>query len=307
MFKQSKTHISLLLFLGAMVSGQIGFALYFGSSKEASVQEERVYTSAKSGPAQAFGLTAPREKHVEASSVKELNAVFQNCSYDLKTTKKEGTAPRIYLASLPKDMKGKKAAKNAFILALLPHILKVNEEILADRQRLLDMKARVDTGGHLRHSEKLWLGKLASEYRCKSTKIDALLVHVDIVPPSLALAQAILETGWGRSHAAINKNSTFGHMRTKKDVMSFPSLEHNVRAYINNLNRHLAYKVFRDKRKELRKENESPSGLILASGLQKYSVRGNAYIRDIQGLINNLELKQYDPVVLEQQKMRLKP
>lgn len=288
MLKQSKTNMFLVAILGLMIVGQVGFVLYKGC-----------YLN---GSAKAVGLVVPQEKNFQVTSVKELDRVFHNWDYNLTKTKSNGKVPRLYLAKLPRDMNQKKKSSNAtFIQVLLPHILKVNEQILADRSRLLEMQKRQKTG-HLHYAEKAWLMKLASDYRCKSTKVEALLMHVDMVPPSLALAQATIESGGGRSHAAVKKNSTFGHMRTKKDVEKFASLQDNVKAYITNLNRHAAYASFRKERAKLRAKSQEPCGYKLASYLTKYSERGTAYTRDLQNLINARNLREYDSTSL-----RLKP
>jgi len=298
--KQSKTQISLIAILGLMICGQMGFVLYKGDHSPI-VSEKRI---AQAGSAKAFGLVVPQEKNFQVSSVKELDRVFHHWNYNLTKTKSNGKVPRLYLAKFPQDMRHKEKSSNAtFIQVLLPHILKVNEQILADRKRLIAMNKQ----SHLRRSEKAWLIKLASDYRCKSTKIESLLMHVDIVPPSLALAQGIIETGGGRSHAAVRKNSTFGHMRTKTDVAKFASLLDNVKAYATNLNRHAAYASFRKERAKTRTRNQEPSGYQLASYLTKYSERGVAYTRDLQNLIQSRSLAGYDKMTLEQQRMRLKP
>lgn len=302
MLKYSKTHISLLMTLGIMITSQAGLVLY-KDYLSSTAQDEYGCEISSGGAAWAFSLSVPQEKHFQVTSVKELDSVFNKCGYKLDKTAKTGSVPRLYLAKLPKDMVAKKKSSNAtFIQVLLPHILKVNEQILADRQRLLDLKSQ-QKGRHLRHGEKMWLMKLASDYRCKSTKIDALLMHVDVVPPSLALAQAILETGGGRSHAALQKNSTFGHMEKNNKVMKFATLQQNVEAYVKNLNRHAAYASFRKVRADLRAKNQPLCSVKLANCLEKYSIRKVAYIRDIQGLIQNRDLRKYDNGNL----MHLKP
>jgi len=308
MLKQSKTQISLIITLVLMVLGQVGYVFYKNAPSQAVVEQpllvsEKTVTHA--GSAKSFGLSIPQEKQFQVTSIQELDHLFNQNEYTLTKAKSEGKIPRLYLAKLPKGMKYKRSSSNAtFIQVLLPHILKVNEQILADRARLL-MLQQQQKERHLRHSEKMWLSKLASEYRCKSTRIEALLHHVDIVPPSLALAQAILETGGGRSHAALKKNSTFGHMATKTKVQKFESLQHSVEAYVKNLNRHVAYASFRKERAGLRKGNMHLCGVKLASHLVKYSVRGPAYTRDLQNLIRNFKLNSYDHITLET--MRLKP
>ncbi len=307
MLKLSKTQISLICLLGLMMLGQIGFVYYKESSaKEASLviaeeTAEEVKTSGTS--AKAFGLLASNETHFTVSSVNELRHIFKDNDYNLKKAQKEGEVPRLFLAEFPQDMrKQKKSSNTAFIQVLLPYILKVNEQILADREKLIDMKAREAKGHKFTHSEKVWLSKLAADYRCKSTKIDSLLMHVDIVPPSLAIAQGMLETGGGRSFAAIQKNSLFGHMATKTKVQAFESLLHSVTAYANNLNRHKAYQSFRIQRAALRARNERVCGYKLAACLNKYSERGPAYTKDLQKLIDARGLQSYDV-----DHMRLKP
>lgn len=296
--KLSKTHLSLVLTLGLMILSQVGLVVYkgFQSPAEKSSSDE----IAQGGSAKAFGLVVPQGKPFQVTSVKELDHIFNSSNYNLKKAGRGEGIPRLYLTKLPKDMRQKKtSSKNAtFIQVLLPLVLQANEDVLKDRERLLALKEQ-QKNRHLRHEEKMWLMKLASDYRCKSTKIDALLNHVDIVPPSLALAQAILETGGGRSSAALAKNSTFGHMASNNKVMKFASLQKNVEAYVKNLNRHSAYASFRKVRADLRSKSQPLCGVKLASCLTSYSIRKGAYIRDVQGLIQCRGLGQYDKAMLK--------
>lgn len=299
----SKTHLSLVLTLGLMILSQVGLVVY--KSLQSPTDQSHAYEIAQGGSAKAFGLVGPQDKSFQVTSVKELDHVFSNSNFNLKKASSGGGVPRLYLTKLPQDMRKKPTSSNeTFIKVLLPLILSENEKILKDRERLLALKEQQKTR-HLRHEEKMWLVKLASDYRCKSTKIDALLMHVDIIPPSLALAQATLETGGGRSSAALSKNSTFGHMTGNK-VMKFASLQQNVAAYIKNLNRHNAYSSFRKVRADLRRKNQPLCGVKLASCLTSYSIRKAAYIRDVQGLIQCRGLGKYDKATLKQS-MPLKP
>jgi len=326
----SKAQVSMLIALGAMIIGHVGIVLYKGPHRSASLAQQlgaqqsassqMTFMPGHGGSAKSFGFAThqtggaqAQEQQFQVASVRELDRVFSAWDYTLERAKKEGTVPRLYLAKLPRGgiQHRTRSSKNpTFVQVLLPHILKVNEQILNTRTRLLEMQKRVKAGGHLRHPEKTWLTQLAAEYRCKSTKIDALLLHVDIVPPSLALAQATLETGGGSSHAVRNKNSPFGHMATKTKVAKFESLFHSVRAYVLNLNRHNAYSGFRKTRAELRKKKQQVSGVQLAACLTKYSVRGSAYTRDLQNLIRRRSLESFDRITLDPPlgaPIRLKP
>lgn len=303
MKKELRIHFFCLIALGIMVGSHFSIALLRGKdpalSASADVAVPLPKEPCQASSAKAFGFVPPKEKHISCASVKELDKALRRSKFDLKAAKRNGSVPRVYVAKLPHDMHRKKHTGNStFIQALLPHILNVNEEILKDREKLLAMQSRLNKGGHLRRSEKLWLSKLSREYRCKSTKIPTLLKHVDVVPPSLALSQALLETGGGRSHAALKKNSTFGHMSTKTKVARFDSLHANVKAYIVNLNRHAAYKEFRQLRAEMRAKDKPLCSLELTNGLLKYSVRKAAYTQDLRYMIKRHDLTSYDKATL---------
>ena len=108
---------------------------------------------------------------------------------------------------------------------------------------------------------------------------------MDIVPVSLAIAQAAKETGWGTSRFALEGNALFGQWTwsgdgikpagaendTKHKVMKFKVLKASVRAYQRNLNTHSSYKNFRQLRAQLRDESDSLDSLLLADQLDNYA------------------------------------
>ncbi len=288
--EKSRFHTFFLIAVAILFVDQVGCG--YLRSPESSSSVGSLALSSHS----AENLKLRSDGQFQVETVKELAKIFED--FDLTQTK---AVPRLYLAKLPGKPKAqkhaKKGAKALFVKAVLPHILQVNEGILADRTRLLELQEKQVEGKRLTPGEKLWLSKLASHYRC-SSKIRTLLKHVDVVPPSLALAQGALESGWGKSPAALAKNSTFGHMATKKKVMAFESLLHNVTAYIHNLNRHVAYAGFRDERATLRQQGHTLCGYTLAPQLKKYSVRGTAYTKDLQHFITNHKFKKYDSASL---------
>lgn len=279
--------------------------------------KEDIYVQ-RGGSSKSLGLIDSLKKYshsdIKVANLQELYQVFDSYQYDLKHAQQEGCVPRLFLAKLPHDLKKAhsnkvgKRRKEAFIKVVLPLILQVNEQISNDRQKLLALQSRQKAGKSLRHHEKKFLINLAESYRSPSSKIDRLLLHVDIVPPSLALAQAILESGWGTSKAALDKNSTFGHMATTTKVAAFESLSKNVISYIMNLNRHVAYSSFRKIRANMRKQGKELCGKSLSAGLKKYSERGEAYIFDLCQLIKINSLQQYDQMTLKNfESFRLKP
>jgi uncharacterized FlgJ-related protein len=136
-----------------------------------------------------------------------------------------------------------------------------------------------------------------------------LLQRVDIVPPSLSLAQSATESGWGTSRFADEGNSLFGQwswgkgltpteQRTEsvgdQRVAAFDSTGNCALAYALNLNTQNAYRDFRLKRAELRRNNLPVSGVALAPGLIHYSERGQAYVDELTKLISQNGLAAAD-------------
>jgi Bax protein len=239
--------------------------------------------------------------------------------------------PRLMLASLPHDI-GQvddiAVRKAVFVKAMLPLILLANERIEQDRTRLLQLHEQLTAGGALAPRDRLWLTELAARYSrpvsggTASTPDEAtvpadtasLLRQVDVVPPSLALAQAAEESGWGTSRFARNGNALFGQLtwsasqtgivpRNRRQgethrFRSFVNLKDCVDAYIHNLNTHRAYRDFRRERASLRRAGKPLDGLVLASGLVRYSERGPDYVRTLRTMIRSNGLTDFDDAAL---------
>ena len=77
-------------------------------------------------------------------------------------------------------------------------------------------------------------------------------------------------------------------------VRSFKNLNDSVKAYLNNLNTHFAYKNFRKSRNELRYFGKTLEGIILVNQLNKYSELGDEYINNVQEIIRKNNLDKFD-------------
>lgn len=241
-------------------------------------------------------LTLSSLSDISVMTCQELNDKFVECKYELIKNDLTGyEVARVYLATFPKDFAslGYSQKKQLFLKSLLPLILETNEKIMADRKKLLRLIHLKESKMKLSLSHHHWLFKMAKKYRLKKVCMRELKKRMDIIPVSLALSQAITETGWGTSYAAREKRSSFGFTVLNR-VISFKSLRHSVEAYIHTLNSHPAYKPLRDIRACLRHEKKTLCGLELAQGLEKYSTCGQAYIEKIQKVIRHNNLKQFD-------------
>lgn len=238
-------------------------------------------------------------------NTREMRDLFVSCAFCLRKVQEgKSPVPRVYVSHFPEDWRNPKTEKTRhqfFVQMVLPLVLAENERILNLRERAVQLFQAVNAGKTLNAVDRQWLRQLAVEYKVKPMDEGALLARLDAVPPSLALAQSILESGFGRSHAAMNKNSIFGHMQTTTEVRPYPTLHHSVISYIQNLNRHRAYRYLHAIRYQQRKQGKVPSGLSLTRGLMAYSERGKAYIRDLQYLIQRYRLERFDTATLHPQ------
>ena len=189
--------------------------------------------------------------------------------------------------------------KKAFIHKILLFVHKENQKILNARSFLKNFKTKLNTKKSITAKEKSFILLLLQRYKLPKnySKIPDLLKRMDIIPYSLALAQSVLESGWGTSCAAKEKNSYFGHMATRSRVACFPSLEACVIIYIHNLNTNGFYKKLRELRHQLRLQGKRINGIILAQGLAEYCSRKQAYINEIIKLIKSNRLDFFDEVL----------
>lgn len=204
--------------------------------------------------------------------------------------------------------------KSAFFGYLLPHVQAVNAAVLADRRRLLHIRDELAEDGGAGFFDERWLRRMAEDYGMESPEdldaafADRVLLRVDVIPPSLVLAQAANESAWGTSRFARRGNNLFG-MRTydgeglvpKKRasgktfrVASYDSVRDSIAAYVHNLNTHYRYRSLRLIRADQRRKGEAPSGHAMANGLLAYSTRGSEYVSIIQSMIHTNELARYD-------------
>ena len=201
-----------------------------------------------------------------------------------------------------------KDRKKKFIADLFPIIQSANQDIIEKRNIFFEIKKKVESN-NLNVLEAAILKKLFNEYKVKNNDLAELKKRIDIVPISLVIAQAAIESGWGTSRFAQEGNAYFGQKvvgikvngikpNNSEDplikVRIFENLNDSVKAYLNNLNTHFAYKNFRKSRNELRYFGKTLEGIILVNQLNKYSELGNEYIYNVQEIIRKNNLDKFD-------------
>ena len=279
---------------------------YKSPKKEKSKKAKKIETAKKSETTEKSEHTQEHDNTISLNAETTYN-LFEDLGYDLKGVRAGQKVKPIYLTKLPKDLKtlgDTKKKRELFIKILLPLILDVNNKITEDRKKLFQILGKnFNTVG-----ERVWLKRRFKEYKIEDKDLAKLKMRMDIIPVSIAIAQAANESGWGTSRFALEGNALFGQWTWSKKgilpkdqdpnqthkVMQFQILKASVRAYKNNLNTHNAYKEFREVRAQLREEGKKIIGLDLTQYLKNYAAIGEKYVLILEDIIEKNSLTDFD-------------
>jgi Bax protein len=189
-----------------------------------------------------------------------------------------------------------------FVKTVLPMITAENNKILTDRKRLQNDIKILQRGGKLSKEEAAWIKSMVDKY--DEDNLYELLKKVDIIPPSIALAQAAIESSWGSDPKTQSSNAFFGQKSWAKSggvegpygerYRAFDTPNQSISAYMTNLNTHDAYDDFRQSRAQFRKTGKPVVGLPLVPKLINYTDTGKAYPQKLASMIKGRALDQYD-------------
>jgi len=319
--------VFLIFFIGCLILTRPYIKKVVNEVKFTYVAEEYKSVKIKKPKKQKTEKTEKTEKKKEI--VKEeydntvsLNAettanLFEDLGYDLKAVRAGQKVKPIYLTKLPKDLNSlgdTRKKRDLFIKIVLPLILDENKKITEDRKKLFKILGKnFNTVG-----ERVWLKRRFKEYKIEDGDLSKLKMRMDIIPVSVALAQAANESGWGTSRFALEGNALFGQWTWSKKgispknqdpdkthkILQFQILKASVRAYKNNLNTHNAYKEFREARAQLRQNEEEIMGLKLTKHLSAYASIGQKYVEILNDIIERNSLSDFDKAILLPTKMR---
>lgn len=206
--------------------------------------------------------------------------------------------------------------KEAFFGFLFPYVREANEAVSRQRERL-KRYAGWPADRPYNRRDRFWLEQLGASYGLElapGRRVDPdwladLRRRVDLIPPSLALAQAALESAWGTSRFAREGNNLFGTWCTipgcgiiprhrppgrTYEVKAYRSPGDSFADYFRNLNSNPAYEPLWDLRIGLREDGEPLTGEALCDGLFRYSEEGWTYVRKVRNMIRTNQLETYD-------------
>jgi len=280
---------------GALAAGALGAGLIAGNYNKTNIPE----------PPSSQAYLSPETSPQASGKLDQVPTIYANT----KTDTKVASVPKIDKPvdvhnNFPEELFKQKTVEpkeriSKFISHFLPYIDSANEKVRNDRQTLFSI---LEQGTNLDEESQRWIDLQAQKYNAKSIK--ELILKMDEIPRSMALAQAAIESGWGTSDLARKGNAFYGQISgdVKKsaranDGQRFGTFDHpreSVESYVQNLNSHPAYSSFRQHRFQLRKNGKKLDGNELMGNLHRYSTRGEDYIREIRSLINSQYFKNLD-------------
>lgn len=245
-------------------------------------------------------------------SIKIIEEQLSNPKFKIEEIRQNNIIPYVAISNLPDDLKkikSIKSRKELFIKITLPLIVKENDKLTKLNRKIKKIKSSLDI---ISRDEALWVKELMLEYDANS--LDNLIIKVDSIPVSLALAQAVIESGWGTSRFAYEGNALFGQYiwdsqtsgivpneretNAKYKIKSFDTLRESVASYMKNLNTNFHYNEFRLNRFILRSNNISLDGTLLAEYLYNYSIEED-YINKIKEIIQTNNFNDFENIKIE--------
>ena len=317
--------IAFIFFIGCLITmrpyiknvvNEIKFTYVAKEYKASEITKSKKTKKKKIEKFQEQDFVQEHDNTISLNSETAIN-LFNDLGYDLKGIRAGQKVKPIYLTKLPKDLKtlgDTKKRRELFLKIVLPLILNENEKITEDRKKLFTILSKsFNTVG-----ERVWLKRRFNEYKIADHDLSELKIRMDIIPVSIALAQAANESGWGTSRFALEGNALFGQWTWSKKgispknkdpdsshkILQFQILKASVRAYKNNLNTHNAYKEFREVRARLRQESKQIIGLDLTKYLKNYAAIGEKYVAIIESVIKNNSLTDFDKANLLPTKLK---
>ena len=249
-------------------------------------------------------------------SWKQLEIYYKKNNFDPFTITEQELDYLPILSSLPSDfdqLQDVKLKKKLFYLITLPIIHESNRLILEDREMIINIEKKF-LRKTLNENEVNETVRLAVKYKLDYSTIDLKLFRdlkqrINIIPVSLALAQAIVESGWGQSRFALEGNALYGQWTTNEQkgiipedrdedkthaVRKFENLQQSVQAYMHNINTHRAYYSFRVVRRIAERVQYTDPISAKVKFLAAYAEIGQEYVDKLELIIESNKLREFD-------------
>ncbi len=246
----------------------------------------------------------------------DLNKYYKKNNFipEILTQKNIGHLPII--SELPDDfseIQDVPTKKKLFYLVTLPLIYNTNTSIMQERRMVINIEKKF-ARKELNKNETDEIIRLSKKYKLDYSEINTKLFRklkqrINIIPVSLALGQAIIESGWGQSRFATEGNALYGQWTTSEDkgiipqdrdedkthaVLKFKNLSESVEAYMFNINTHQAYYNFRVIRRIDERIKYTDPISMKVKYLAAYAEIGDKYVDKLELIIASNNLQEFD-------------
>ena len=213
--------------------------------------------------------------------------------------------PVNYLGSIDFRTIDPEKRKDLFVQFLLPAIVITRERLLDDLHHVEFIEARINNKKKIADFDSTFLSAIKLKYETDS--ISELKKRIYPHPVSLALTQAILESGWGTSGIFRKGNNIFGIMsfssdesryrvrypdsNAKRYIRTYDSIITSIEDYYLLISKVSSYRKFR----QMRWNGASAHELL--HYINSYH-ESDQYIEMAQSIIDGNDLEHYDNVAI---------
>lgn len=216
--------------------------------------------------------------------------------------------PAIFLEKFPKEffaIEDDEQRTSLFIKMLIPLALKLNLDLLAERQIIADI-AQKTTPDKLSAKEIEIIEEKAAKYdiftRLKGEEryrylLSELLLRIDVIPPSIIISTAAIDTNYGSSRAFREGNSLYKILNWNTDeglkpigdedadyrLRTYPNIYSSIQDFALRVNSHPNFAFIRHTRSTLREDASGPQ--IQGRKIVAYSF-ANSELKNYAGIID---------------------
>ncbi len=246
----------------------------------------------------------------------DLNKYYKKNNFIPEILTQENIGHLPIISELPDDfseIQDVPTKKKLFYLVTLPLIYNTNTSIMQERRMVINIEKKF-ARKELNKNETDEIIRLSKKYKLDYSEINTKLFRklkqrINIIPVSLALGQAIIESGWGQSRFATEGNALYGQWTTSEDkgiipqdrdedkthaVLKFKNLSQSVEAYMFNINTHQAYYNFRVIRRIDERIKYTDPISMKVKYLAAYAEIGDKYVDKLELIIASNNLQEFD-------------
>ena len=246
----------------------------------------------------------------------DLNKYYKKNNFIPEILTQENIGHLPIISELPDDfseIQDVPTKKKLFYLVTLPLIYNTNTSIMQERRMVINIEKKF-ARKELNKNETDEIIRLSKKYKLDYSEINTKLFRklkqrINIIPVSLALGQAIIESGWGQSRFATEGNALYGQWTTSEDkgiipqdrdedkthaVLKFKNLSESVAAYMFNINTHQAYYNFRVIRRIDERIKYTDPISMKVKYLAAYAEIGDKYVDKLELIIASNNLQEFD-------------